>query len=154
MFLILMRHGRSEPKKPGKSDFERELTDAGRLEVSLVARLFPIKPSIIFTSPLKRATQTAEEISRALGGAELRVNWALEPERASISSLRELNLLKYSSAVIVGHAPSIEEIASSLIGGCRIKMPAGSALGLEIDELDLGRGLLKFFITPEVASRA
>jgi len=149
-----MRHGRAEPKKPGKSDFERELTDAGRLEVSLVARLFPIKPSIIFTSPLKRAVQTAEEISRSLGGTEVKIDWSLEPERASISSLRRLDLLKYGSAVVVGHAPSIEEIASSLIGGCRIKMPAGSALGLELDDLDLGMGLLKFFITPEVASRA
>ncbi len=154
MLLILMRHGKAEPKKSGISDFERELTEVSRLEVSLVAKLFPVKPSVIFTSPLKRAVQTAEEVSRVLEGVEIKVDWRLEPERASLSSLRDLDILSYSSAVVIGHAPSIEEIASSLIGGCRIKIIAGSALGLELDDIDLGKGLLKFFITPEIASRA
>ena len=154
MLLILMRHGRAEPKRAGLSDFERGLTELGRLEVSLVTRLFPVKPLVIFTSPLRRAVETAEEVSRTLSGVEVRRDWGLEPERASLSSLREMNLMSYESAVIVGHAPSIEDIASTLIGGCRVKMPAGSALGLEVSSIDLGQGILKFFITPEVASRA
>ena len=151
MFLILMRHGKAFPKKPGTSDFDRNLTPAGRTDVTLVARLIPVKPSVIYTSPFKRAVETAKEVARVMGDIDIKVEWSLEPERASLTSLRDLQILKHKVALIVGHAPSLDNIASTLIGGCRIKMPAGSALGIELDEIDYGKGLLKFFITPEVA---
>ncbi len=148
-----MRHGKAEPKKPGMGDSERRLTEAGREDVALVARLIPVKPEIVFTSPFKRAVETAEIVSRELGGVEVRVVWELEPERASLSSLRELNLLECSSALLVGHAPSLEELTSTLIGGGRVKMSSGAAAGVELSDLDLGKGVLKFLITPEIARK-
>jgi phosphohistidine phosphatase len=153
MLLVLMRHGKAEPKKSSLSDFDRRLTDVGKEDVALVARLLPVKPEIIFTSPLKRAVETAEIASRELGGVEVKVAWELEPERASLSSLRELNVLNYSSVLLVGHAPSLEELASTIIGGGRIKMPSASVAGIELSDVDLGRGVLKFLITPEIARK-
>lgn len=154
MLLIIMRHGKAVPKKPGMSDFERTLTDEGKEDVELVANLFPKKPDIVFSSPLKRAVETAGIVAEVAGGTPVKESWVLEPEQASLTSLRELEVTKYEVAVVIGHAPSVEEIASVLIGGGRIKMPAGSAVGIETCEIDLGAGTLKFFITPEIARKA
>ncbi len=148
-----MRHGKAEPKKPGLSDFDRELTDEGRKDVEAVAKLIPVLPEVIYTSPLKRAVQTASIVSKVMGGVGVREAWLLEPEEASLSGLRDLSA-GVGSTLFVGHAPSVNELASALIGGGRIKMPAGSAVGIEASEIDLGGGTLKFFVTPEVARKA
>jgi len=120
--LAFMRHGKAEPKKPGMADGERRLTPEGREDVKLVAKALPFKPSVIYHSPLRRAAETAEILSKELGvGA--REAYALEPEQASLSSLRELN--PPDRAVLVGHAPSLPDIVSTLIGGGRVKLRAG-----------------------------
>ncbi len=148
--LAFMRHGKAEPKKPGVSDFERRLTEEGREDVKLVARALPFKPSVIYHSPLKRAVETAEIVSKVTG-APMKEAWGLEPEQASLSSLRDLN--PPENAVLVGHAPSLTEIVSTLIGGGRLKLKAGGLAVLDVADLDLGRATLLLLITPDSARR-
>ena len=45
------------------------------------------------------------------------------------------------------------QIGRYLIGGGNFRLPAGGALGIEIKELDYGKGLLKFLVTPDVARK-
>ncbi len=153
MILVLIRHGKAEPKKPGMPDSERALTEEGKKDVTLLASTIPPTPDVIFTSPYKRAVETAQIIAKEFGGVLVKVDWRLEPEAASVDSLREMSLYKYSTVFIAGHAPSLDEIGRYLIGGGNFRLPAGGALGIEIKELDYGKGLLKFLVTPDVARK-
>ncbi len=143
--LAFMRHGRAEPKRPGMADGERRLTPEGREDVKLAVRAIPFKPSIIFYSPLKRAVETAEILSKELG-VEARESYALEPEQASLSSIRGLN--PPDRAVLVGHAPSLPDVVSTLIGGGRVKISAGGLAVLSVEDIDIGRAVLLLLISP------
>lgn len=150
MRIIIFRHGEAEEKRPGISDEERRLTEKGRKDVECVAKVLPWKPSIIFTSPLIRAVETAKIVAN-IHGLEVVVD-ALRPEKTSLEGVKELQLV--DGAVLVGHAPSIEKLVSELIGGGSIKLRAGSATGLEIKGVCRGCATLIFLITPDICSQA
>ena len=145
-----MRHGKAEERKPGQSDEERRLTDEGRQDVELIARLMPYKPSVVYTSPIRRAVETGEIVSR-IWSVELRVVEELHPQLLSLDSLKRVSLT--DNAVLVGHAPGIEKLLSSLIGGGSIKLKAGAAAGIELERVEEGKAVLLFIITPEIARR-
>lgn len=150
VFLYIMRHGKAEERKPGQSDEERRLTDEGRQDVELVARLMPYKPSVVFTSPIRRAVETGEVVSR-VWSVELRVVEELHPQLLSLDSLKRVPLT--DNAVLVGHAPSIERLLSNLIGGGNIKLKAGAIAGIELERIEEGKAVLQFVITPEIARK-
>ncbi len=65
--LILVRHGETtgnlRPTALGTTDLP--LTERGKRQSTTLARLFALeKPEVIYTSPLKRATETAEAIAK------------------------------------------------------------------------------------------
>ncbi len=69
--FLLMRHGQSQADLEGRfegcADFP--LTELGRRQAHLTADylIFHWQPTLIFSSPLQRATQTAHAIADALG---------------------------------------------------------------------------------------
>ena len=148
MKIIVFRHGEAEEKRPGMSDEERRLTEKGRRDVECVARALPWRPFKIYTSPLVRAFETAEIIAR-IYGIDIIATDRLRPETASIESIRELQLV--DGVVLVGHAPSIERLVSDLIGGGNVRLRAGSAAGLEIENICEGCAKLVFLVTPEIS---
>jgi phosphohistidine phosphatase len=145
--LILFRHGEAEEKKPDQRDEDRALTDKGRRDVELVAKLLPWTPSRIYSSPLRRAVETAQIIS-SIYGVEYEVSEYLRPDKLSLEVISRLSLV--DNTVLVGHAPSIEELLSQIIGGGKIRLKSGSAAGLELDELKIGAGRLIYIITPDI----
>ncbi len=147
MLLILFRHGRAVGKEEAGSDEERWLTPRGRCEVEAVARLLPVKPPAVYTSPLRRARETAEIIA-SIHGCPVRVEPGLAPG-ADLGVLKKLELR--DGVVVVGHNPDLEEMLEALTGG-RVKLSAGSAAGVEVDE-NLAEGRLIFLIPPTVATR-
>ena len=63
MELYFLRHGEADWPNWKKSDDERPLTKRGKEEIREVAKFLvrvKAKPSLILTSPLPRASQTAE----------------------------------------------------------------------------------------------
>ncbi|RLG87525.1 MAG: hypothetical protein DRO39_00020 [Thermoprotei archaeon] len=145
MIVVFMRHGRAEEKRAGVSDEERRLTDGGRRDVELIAKLLP-PVRIVYTSPLRRAVETGEIVAR-VHGAELRVVDELRPG-TTLAKLLGLGLGDRS--LLVGHAPSIEDVVEELLG-FRVRMPAGSAAVLSAQELGRGSGELLMFLTPRIA---
>ena len=84
MELYLLRHGIAEDGKPGRPDSERALTDEGREKLRRVlkrARSAGVDPTVILSSPYRRALETAEAAAGELGykGKIVRTN-ALVPE--------------------------------------------------------------------------
>ena len=111
-----------------------------------MARALPWKPSKIYTSPLLRAVETAKIIA-SIHGVDVVVTDYLRPGQISVENLLKLGVV--DSAVLVGHAPSIESLVSELIGGGNIKLKAGSAVGIELTNICRGCGALIFILIPD-----
>lgn len=145
---VFMRHGRAVPASVAGSDEDRWLTDEGRNDVAAVAKLIPFMPRVIYSSPLRRARETAEIVSRIRGG-EVRIVEQLGPGTASCEALGELGAEPES--VFVGHAPSIEMIVSCIIGGGAVRLEPGGYALVEAEELSRGQGELLELVTPRIA---
>lgn len=132
MFVVLVRHGIAEDKG-GKSDFDRELTEAGAKKMKKIARvlaeIFP-EADTIYSSPLIRAKQTAQHIADAYGSKlEISETDALRPE-ATPAYFREL--IKHSGGeniICVGHEPNLSTITHDLTGA-NIVMKKGGFCGI------------------------
>jgi len=150
MLLIFIRHGKAEPKTDGKPDKERELTEEGKADIEALAKILPTEPRKIFTSPYKRAIQTAEIIGK-IWGVSIEVKEELSPENMSIEALKKIEIS--GGEIFVGHAPSIEVVVSKLIGGGNIHMSSGSAAIIEIEEIKESKGHLLALISRDVVRK-
>jgi phosphohistidine phosphatase len=114
MLLFLVRHAHAEKGDP---DDLRQLSERGRDEARGVAHQLAehdTPPTLVLTSPLLRARQTAEPIAQA-AGAELRVDERIAPGLTPDLLLTTLGDERGPVAV-VGHQPDFSEIAFELTG--------------------------------------
>lgn len=125
-----MRHGEAAPGEP---DELRPLTAAGHAAArELGARLANegARPSIVFTSPLLRARETAGDLARELG------SYAEADERlapgATADMLRAVVADRGAEVVVVGHQPDCGRIAAELSGGAEPSFPPGGLAVLEL----------------------
>ncbi len=144
---VFMRHGKAVSLSQAGDDEERWLTEEGKKNVEEMSKLIPIKPRFIYTSPLRRAVETAEIISKSLGG-ELKVIEELRPGIATCEALENVDI--EAESVIIGHAPSIELIVSCIIGGGHIKIDAGGFAVVEAEEIKRGDGRLLELLSPRI----
>ena len=154
MQLYFLRHGEADWPGWTKPDDERPLTDFGKKEVRQVAKflnLLKVKPSLIVTSPLPRALQTAEVAAEQLK-TKLRRDEALEPG-FGISQLRTV-LKRHRSRVLmlVGHEPDFSSVISALTGASLKLSKAGVAL-VDIDP-EAQEGRLLWLFPPKFARKA
>ena len=152
MDLYFLRHGEADWPDWKKPDDERPLTKHGKKEMREVAAFLKsvkAKPDLIVTSPLPRASQTAEIAAERLK-IKCRDDKLLEPgfDRADLERL----LKKYpeESLMIVGHEPDFSEVIAELTGASIKLSKAGIAL------VDLNRswrdGRLLWLIPPKIAT--
>src|SRR5215471_16942710 len=107
MQLYFLRHGEADWPDWNKPDDERPLTDFGKKEVRRVTKFLDrlkVEPDLIVTSPLPRASQTAEIVAAELK-TKLRADEALVPG-FGIDELRTV-LKRHGSKILmlVGHEP-------------------------------------------------
>jgi phosphohistidine phosphatase len=117
MDLLVIRHGKAEPRGPGVEDSERALTPAGRAAFAEVVQglgtLGPA-PGLVLTSPWRRAFETARLLA-PLGDPEIRTTPAL----AESPGLHLLTELSGECAAVVGHEPWLSELLAWLVTGSR-----------------------------------
>jgi len=118
MFIVLLRHGIAEDRDGSKPDEERELTEVGHKRMKQIARglaqLFP-KAERIVSSPLVRARQTAEWVSKAYD-LPVEISEALAPD-SDAARFRELvDGLSVERAILVGHEPTLSTFMLALTG--------------------------------------
>jgi phosphohistidine phosphatase len=114
MLVYLVRHAHSAPGDP---DELRALSERGRSEARVLAGRLAAStspPTLVLTSPLVRAKETADAIAEATG-ADLRVDSRLAPG-ATADALREAVLGEQGPVAAVGHQPDCSEIALALTG--------------------------------------
>ena len=151
MKLCFLRHGEADWPNWTKPDNERPLTERGRKEMKRVAKFLErlkLVPDVILTSPLPRASQTAEIVGKRLG-IELEIESALA-HGFNIERLRRLLAKRDAECImIVGHEPEFSEIIGELTGGKTKISKAGVAL-LEINR-SCTSGTLLWLFPPKLA---
>src|ERR1700726_665376 len=153
MLIYFLRHGEADWPDWEKPDDERPLTKRGRKEMHEVAAFLKrvkARPDLIVTSPLPRASQTAE-----IAAEHLKVKFYQDKLLAKSFGRQELERLlkKYpaESLMIVGHEPDFTQTISQLTGAS-LKLPKA---GISLVELNRSwrHGRLLWLIPPKVATR-
>jgi len=159
MQIYLLRHGIAEDGRPGQRDGERALTDEGGKKLRAVlkrAREAGVEPSLIITSPYRRAVETAEIAASVLGykGELLRTN-ALEPQSTPEAVWEELRLHSEETQVLLaGHEPLFSVLAAFLLGAppVLVDFKKGALLRVDVDSMGAQpRGVLRWFLAPKLA---
>jgi phosphohistidine phosphatase len=156
MQIYLLRHGIAEDARPGTSDSDRALTPEGIDKLRRVLKRAGVTPSLILSSPYKRAVETAEIAAQVLGykGKVVRVE-ALVPNGSPYAVWDELRGRKEESAILLaGHEPLMSSIAVFLLDSPALQVDMKKAALVRIDCEKLGAkpgGVLKWMLTPAIS---
>lgn len=135
--LVLLRHASAEDGHGGP-DFERALTDLGRREAQTMGRWLArqaIRPDRVVSSPAPRALDTAVLACRVLGIADEVVTDATLYDCAPTTLLRRLAHLDGKAVLVVGHNPSLEQVALHLTGDEDLAVRGLAKAGVVVAEL-------------------
>jgi phosphohistidine phosphatase len=153
MELYFLRHGEADWPDWNKSDDERPLTKRGKKQMREVAKFLDrlnVRPNLVVTSPLPRATQTAEIAADYLK-AKLRKDELLAPG-FGMSELRTVLKRHHAKALmLVGHEPDFTTVISGLTGASLKLSKAGVAL-LDVNP-EFEEGKLLWLFPPKIAKK-
>ena len=161
MQLYLLRHGIAEEGSAGSNDADRELTSEGRKKLRQVleaASESGVAPTLILTSPYKRAVQTAEIARHALGYKEQLLHTkALTPGATVEQVWEEIRVHRNEAAILlVGHNPLFSDLAAYLIGAktAQIHFKKGAIMRVDVEGfLSQPKGTLRWYLTAKLASK-
>ena len=128
--LVLVRHGKAEKAQDDSSDLYRELTPDGRhaLEIAY-PRTFSLLEDYddvnVWSSPAIRAMQTAQVVASVLGVDGIEVDQTLYDQNYD-ALLGQIATTPEETVVVVGHVPSLDAIASHLLGR-QVRLSKGAA---------------------------
>jgi phosphohistidine phosphatase len=162
MNLFILRHGIAVERDPISfpDDSRRPLTLKGEDRVRLICdamQALELTFEHIFTSPYRRASQTAEIVATSLNLKKaLATCDELTPEGDPKALIRHLNRLEPApeNVLLVGHEPFLSGLISQLISsepGAAIDLKKGGLAKLEIEaQLRLGPcAKLAWLLTPK-----
>ena len=157
MHCYLIRHAIAEDRASfaGPDDALRPLTDKGiermRRQADALAR-FCAGPAVIWTSPYRRARQTADILAAALGIDRIESDEVLAPSGTPAKVADRLAAFDGEHIMLVGHEPNLGILASYLLtaDGTAVNfvIKKGSALALELDRKAAGIARLLWMMTP------
>jgi len=161
MDLLVLRHGDAGKSSLSPGDFKRSLTAEGKKEIEEISKgiqSLGIELDDILTSPLSRAKQTAEIVSKIVKlNGNIEEIESLKPEGNRLELYSKLSKLKQDSQIlIVGHEPYLTELIGEAISqsGCRIDLKkAGLARIRVISTSPKLRGELRWLLTPKHLKR-
>jgi phosphohistidine phosphatase len=158
MELYILRHGIAEESNPA-GDAERALTDEGKRKLRRVlerAAKADVSPSLILSSPYKRARQTADIAAEVLGynGRIVQID-ALVPESSPANLWEEIRARRQEKSVLAaGHEPMLSSSVAWLLGSpaMRVDMKKGALVRIDIDQFGpKAQGVLRWLLTPKLA---
>jgi phosphohistidine phosphatase len=165
MDLYLIRHAVAFDPDSAQwpDDSERPLTPRGEKRFRRAARGWrELVPSVdvVLSSPWVRAWRTAKILENSAGWPPAVACEALESGRAPAEVMLALQPHSGAAAVaLVGHEPSLSELASYLLtadtGHVQIEMRKGGVARLELDpSLRPGAARLRWLLTPRILRAA
>src|SRR6476620_7663922 len=140
MQIYLLRHGVAEDRSATGRDADRRLTDEGRAKLRRVlerAHQAGVRPSLILSSPYRRALETAEIAARELGyeGKIVRTP-ALIPDSSPQHVWDAIREHRNESAVLVaGHEPLFSATVAFLVGSTRamVHFRKGALMRIDVE---------------------
>ena len=167
MELLLVRHAIALGRDPDRwpNDGDRPLSPEGEERFRKAARgLKKIVPSVelVLSSPYARAWRTAEILTEEAGWPSPQRCPELEAERRPSDALRALRApssRERESLVMVGHEPSLSELASLLLAGSQsrlsLEMKKGGVVCVAFDGVPASdKGILRWLATPKMLRAA
>lgn len=134
--LVLVRHGKAESRESGVEDAQRALTKAGKRSLkAFFPEAFALldAPKVhIWTSPKKRALQTAEILAASLGVDEVDEHPCLAEEGIG-DFLQEVADFEQEVVIAVGHNPFMEQAAMKL-SSLPLTLEKGAVVALELGD--------------------
>ncbi len=133
MLLYLLRH--ADADTPATSDDARTLSEKGQVQAKKVARFceaHDMQLSLVLSSPVRRAHETAHIVSSTLRSELLVAPWlacGMHPQQA----MEELRAYRsQGSIMLVGHEPDFSQLIAHLLG-----MPTNNAIHVRKASLTL-----------------
>lgn len=153
MEIYLLRHGIAEDGYP---DSARALTDEGKEKLRRVLKQCRAKPSLILSSPYKRALQTAEIAAEVLEyTGEIERAQSLIPDGSAEDVWDEIRMRKNEGALLLAsHEPLMGMAVAFLLGspGIQVDMKKAALVRIDVDRFGpRPAGVLKWMLTPAVA---
>ena len=159
MRIYLLRHGIAE-EGFGKRDADRALTGEGKkklYELLGTVERAHISPSLVISSPYRRAKETAQiaiEVFKYKG--PLVESVCLTPECTPQSAWNDIRVhSSEDSVMLVGHDPLFSSLSAFLLGhpNLSIDFKKGALLCVEVHSVrPQPSGTLKWYLTPKFAS--
>jgi len=149
MLVTFLRHAEAEDEVT--TDFERRLTAKGLEQADKVGKFcvrYGLIPDVIVTSPLVRAEQTAQAVSKRLDGREVIIERWLACGMSPGDCFEGLApYAKFDHVMLVGHEPDFSAAISACIGmedSDRVLVRKASLTGIDLRRLRAGAGRLEF----------
>ena len=157
--LALLRHAKSSWKDPSLEDYHRPLNKRGERDAPMMGRRLlarGARPSLIITSPAKRARRTARLIAREIGYPIEFLQreddlYLADPDAILAVLARQPN--SFHDVIACGHNPGLTELATRLTGINIDNVPTCGIVAMEADlkdwaELATARCHLLYFDYP------
>jgi phosphohistidine phosphatase len=157
--LYLLRHGIAEETASSGRDADRTLTEEGRDKLRRVlkrARAAGVRPSLILSSPYKRAVETAEIAGRELDyeGKIVRVK-SLTPDSSPPDVWAEIRERRGEAAILLaGHEPLFSATVAFLLGCSReiVNFRKGALARIDVESFGPSpAGVLQWLITAKLS---
>ena len=135
-----MRHAQAEWENPDISDYDRQLTEQGRLQAERMSQQLQSQQThldVIYASPATRTLDTAKIMAEQFQIAEHHIIIEQQLYQAQVHDL--LTVLAeieevHENALIVGHNPSISDTVSYLCNQPGTRLPPATVVGMHIDK--------------------
>jgi phosphohistidine phosphatase len=159
MLLLLARHADAGVPDPARwpGDADRPLTDLGRATQRTMrerVRAAGWSPTVIVSSPLLRARQTAEiiaQVCRVVSPTIIADALAAPPDVRALSDA-VARAAGTDIIALTGHSPWLDELASMLLvgnsAGLRTQFSKSAVMVIRADEVIAGAGELVAFLQP------
>ena len=140
--LTLVRHAKSSWSDTHLSDRDRPLNKRGKRDAPVMGKRMVehgIRPSLIISSPAKRAWSTAKLIAAELSYP---IEFLQREDSLYHASLNEfLGVIiaqdnRFNNIMIVGHNPGMTDFADFLSPGLTNNLPTAGVVSVQIDQDD------------------
>jgi phosphohistidine phosphatase len=155
--LWILRHVKSSWEHPGLADHDRPLAPRGEKAGRRIARWAEangVRPDLVICSSAARAQATLDLVRPGLGHPEERVDRRLY--HASVDDVLELVAGEddaLAGILLIGHNPTLHELAAILAPPGPDAFPTGALAGLRLEigawrEVRPACGLIEEFVVP------
>jgi phosphohistidine phosphatase len=140
--LTIVRHAKSSWKDMSLRDRDRPLNRRGKRDAPEMGRRIHahgIRPSLIVSSPAKRAWTTAKAVAEAINYPREFLQKEDALYLASLDTILDVIMAQdngFNSLMLFGHNPGFTDMANFLVPGLTNNLPTAGVVSVEIEQDD------------------